>query len=68
MGEKGSFIAVFICVLLIMNRVEQLFKCLMAICVFFSEKCLLLFFACFSLGVVHPLVIDLYSLIANEGT
>ena len=68
MGEKGTFIAVFICISLIMNKVKHHFKCLIAIYVSFSEKCLLIFFASFSLGAVHPLVIDFYNLIVNEET
>ena len=66
MGEKGTFIAVFICISLIMNKVKHHLKCLMSIYVSFFEKCLLIFFASFSLGAVHPLVIDFYNLIVNE--
>ena len=67
MGEKGIFIAVFICISLIMNEIKNLFIYLMAIYISFPEKCLLLFLPDF-LRVFHPLPIDLYKVGANKRT
>lgn len=46
--KKGILIAVFICISLIMNKLEHLFMCLMTIRIALSDSCLVLLFGSFS--------------------